>query len=39
MKGAILMKYEAPELKIDLFLNADVMTVSGGDNDVADPWA
>ncbi len=31
------MKYEAPELKIDLFLNADVMTAS--DNDIADPWA
>ncbi len=31
--------YESPELNIDRFLNVDVMTVSGGDNDVADPWA
>jgi len=31
------MKYEVPELKIDLFLNADVMTES--DNDIVDPWA
>lgn len=33
------MKYEIPELKIDLFLQNDVMTTSlGGDNDVSDPW-
>lgn len=30
------MKYEVPELKIDLFLNEDVMTKS--DNDIVDPW-
>ncbi len=34
------MKYEVPELKIDLFLVDDVMTASvGGDNDISDPWA
>lgn len=32
------MKYEVPELKIDLFLADDVMTASG-DNDISDPWA
>lgn len=38
-KGDFLMKYEVPELKIDLFLVNDVMTASVEvDNDVSDPW-
>ncbi len=30
--------YEVPELLIDRFITDDVITASGGDNDISDPW-
>ena len=30
--------YETPILLIEQFMTEDVMTASGGDNDITDPW-